>query len=169
MKYNKLPNNNTAIFLDRDGVINYERGDYTWKKEDFIINDGIIDSLLKFQKYGFLIIIISNQGGIAKELYNKNDVEKLHNFLIQELNKNQIILTDIYYCPHHPKIENCICRKPDSLMLEKAIAKYNINPAVSFMFGDKARDIEAAKKAGVNGILIEPNQNIRDFCEEIIK
>ena len=168
MNYNKLLNTNKAIFLDRDGVINIERGDYTWKEEDFVINDGIIDSLFEFNKYGFLLIIISNQGGIAKELYNKNDVNKLHNFLNQELNKNQIILTDIYYCPHHPKIENCICRKPDSLMFEKAIAKYNINPSMSFMFGDKTRDIEAAEKAGINGILIEPNQNISSFCKKII-
>lgn len=159
---------NKAIFLDRDGVINYERGDYTWKIDDFIINDGINESLSLLQKHGYLLIIISNQGGISKNIYSKSDVKILHKHLKNELLKREIQLTDIFYCPHHTRIENCICRKPDSLLFEKALAKYNINPTNSYMFGDKQSDIDSAKKLGIKGFLLKANESIFSYCQQII-
>ncbi|OFX17056.1 MAG: hypothetical protein A2033_15760 [Bacteroidetes bacterium GWA2_31_9] len=146
-----------ALFLDRDGVINFERGEYTYRSEDFILNIGIIDLLLHFQSAGYLIIIISNQGGISKGIYKKEDVENLHQVFINECNKNKIKITDFLYCPHYPDVENCLCRKPKSLMLEKAIAKYDINTTESLMIGDSQRDVECAESVGVKGILIKSN------------
>ncbi|NOZ45415.1 MAG: HAD family hydrolase [Chlorobi bacterium] len=157
-----------AVFFDRDGVINVENGDYTWKIEDVAINEGIVESLLKFQENGFLLIIVSNQGGIAKGLYSKNDVDKVHEYLTVLLQEQNINIAQIYYCPHHSIVENCICRKPDSLMLEKALARYNINPKTSYLFGDKESDTTAAKKVGVKGILIKSNENILPYCNKII-
>ncbi|OFX54868.1 MAG: hypothetical protein A2046_07100 [Bacteroidetes bacterium GWA2_30_7] len=147
-----------ALFLDRDGVVNFERSEYTFRLEDFTINNGIIELLLNFQKDGFLIIIISNQGGISKGIYKKEDVEKLHNKFIKECKSNNINITDFFYCPHFPEIENCLCRKPKSLMLEKAIAKYNINITESLMIGDSERDMECAENVGIKGILIKSNK-----------
>jgi len=147
-----------ALFLDRDGVVNFERSEYTFRLEDFTINNGIIELLLNFQKDGFLIIIISNQGGISKGIYEKEDVEKLHNKFIKECKSNNINITDFFYCPHFPEIENCLCRKPKSLMLEKAIAKYNINITESLMIGDSERDMECAENVGIKGILIKSNK-----------
>src|SRR3954469_8114377 len=146
-----------AIFLDRDGVLIRERGDYTWLLEDMHINDGVVEGLQKFQRDGYLLIVISNQSGISKGLYTKQDADYLHLHLERFFTNNNIHITEFYYCPHHPTISNCICRKPDSQLLEKAIARYNIDPKQSWFIGDADRDIEAGKKAGVNTFKIDVN------------
>ena len=157
-----------AAFLDRDGVINKERGDYTFRKEDFIFNPGVFDAMKLLQEAGYLIIVITNQGGISKSLYTKEELEKLNAFLIEECKKNGINITDIFYCPHHDKIENCLCRKPKSLMIEKAIYKYSIDKKSSFMIGDNERDLIAADNAGIKGVKVESNQGIIAVCKREI-
>ena len=106
---------------------------------------------------GYLLIVISNQGGIGKGLYTHQQVEVLHELLQKELLKDNVVLTEIYYCPHHPEQSNCICRKPDSVLIEKALARFKINPGFSYFVGDKERDLEAAQKAGVTGIYLASN------------
>lgn len=157
---------NKAIFLDRDGVINVERG-FTYRLEDFVILPDVIEVLQLFQQKGYLLIIVSNQSGIAKELYKQSDVEILHNYLVKELSDHNITLSEIYYCVHHPDISRCICRKPDSLFVEKALARFNIDPTKSYFIGDKERDTEAAEKAGVKGILIESNISLKTILNQI--
>ncbi len=152
---------NKAIFLDRDGVLIHERGDYTWLLEDLKINIGVPEALLEFSKQGFLLIVISNQGGIGKGLYSIAEADYLHLHISRNLGMNGVQITEYYYCPHHPTTSKCICRKPDSLLLEKAIARFNIDPEKSFFIGDTERDIVAGQKAGVNTILIEPNSDLR--------
>ena len=159
---------NKAVFLDRDGVINFDPGDYTYKLEEFKTNEGIIQNLKRLHENGYLLILITNQGGISKKIYTHDHVEVIHKYLAEELNKVNVKLTEIYYCPHHSINENCICRKPNSLMIEKALARFNINPEKSFMIGDKMRDVEAAEKAGVKGIKIELNENIERYVDQII-
>ena len=155
-----------AIFLDRDGVINVERG-YTHRLEDFVILPDLIEVLQLFQQRGYLLIVISNQSGIAKGLYKQSEVEVLHKYLIEELNTNNITLSEIYYCVHHPDVSRCICRKPDSLFVEKALARFDIDPTKSYFIGDKERDTEAAEKAGVKGILIEANISLKTILNQI--
>lgn len=157
---------NKAIFLDRDGVINVERG-YTHRLEDFVILPDLIEVLQLLQQKGYLLIIVSNQSGVAKELYKQSEVEVLHNYLIKELIKHNITISEIYYCVHHPDVSRCICRKPDSLFLEKALARFTIDPAKSYFIGDKERDVEAGKKAGVEGILIEANISLKTILNKI--
>lgn len=152
-----------AIFFDRDGVINKERGEYNYLPEHFIINEGVIEFCKFMKNRNFLYFIISNQGGIAKGIYKKEDVEKLHNYLIESFKKEQIDFTEIYYCPHHDAIEKCLCRKPNSLLLEKAIARFDIDIENSYFIGDTKRDIEAAEKVGLKGILITPNNNLNNY------
>lgn len=142
---------NKCVFLDRDGVLNRERGEYTFKKEDFDIIDGVQDALKLLKQAGFLLIVITNQAGIAKGLYNREDVGKCHEYLQAETGG---LIDDIYFCPHHPTTTESLLRKPDSLMIEKAIAKWGIDPDKSFMIGDSFRDIEASEKVGVRGILV---------------
>lgn len=160
---------NKAIFLDRDGIINNERGTYTFRIEDFSFVDGIIENLKRLQKAGFLLILITNQGGIAKKVFSLSDFEKLNNYMISELMRENIELTDIYFCPHHSDLEKCICRKPDTLMLEKAIAYHNIDPEKSYFIGDKLSDIEAGEKVGISGFLVKQNINIKDVVDKIIQ
>jgi len=151
---------NKAVFLDRDGVINVERG-YTHRIEDFVILPDVVEQLQLFLEKGYHLIIVSNQSGVAKELYTQQDVETVHSFLMNELTKSNIRISEIYYCIHHPDVSNCICRKPDSLFVEKGVARFNIDPAQSYFIGDKERDVEAAEKAGVKGILIEANSSLK--------
>lgn len=159
---------NKAIFLDRDGVINDNTvAYYIFKPGDFKLNRGVIGFLKEMLKRSFILIIISNQGGIAKRIYSKSDVDKLHSYFKKIMKKENIQITDIYYCPHHPDIEKCFCRKPDSLLLEKAIAKYDIDRNQSYFIGDSKTDIEAGLKAGLNTIKTERNQNLLEIIDQI--
>lgn len=143
-----------AIFLDRDGVLNKELGRYTRHKDEFDVLQHAIESCAKLKDMGYFLVVITNQGGISKGVYSKSDLELIHSKLLDHIPQ----IDAIYYCPHHSELENCLCRKPKSLMLEKAIAKYGINAKESYMIGDSLRDVEAANKAGVKGIKIGSNE-----------
>lgn len=157
------------IFLDRDGVVNRERGDFTWRLEDFILNDDLFEALkiLKENKYEF--IVISNQSGIGRGLYKFEDVEFLHHQLYRTALANSITFLEIYYCPHHPDQSKCICRKPDSLMLEKALARFSVDLNKSWFIGDAERDAEAAHKVGLNSIRLPSNSSLLSILPQILK
>lgn len=158
---------NKVVFLDRDGVINFEPGDYTYKAAKFKINDGLFEALLTLKNKGYQFIVITNQGGIAKGIYTHNDVEVIHNYMKKLFKQVNIELLDIYYCPHHALIEKCICRKPDSLLLEKAIARYQVDISKSYFIGDSRRDTLAAEKIGLTAIQISTNSPIINYLKQI--
>jgi len=162
--------NGKAIFLDRDGVL-IDNSDhyYIWKDEQLKFVDGIFDNLKLLHLNGFQLFIVSNQGGISKGLYSKDDILNLHARLIQTFRNNNIEITEIAFCPHHPEIEKCMCRKPDSLLIDKLIAKYKLNKNSSYLIGDSESDMEAAQKASVQGIKIASNQNMYPFISFLIK
>lgn len=151
---------NKALFLDRDGVINRERGTYTFRVEDFQILPSVIPTLKQAQELGYLLVVITNQGGIAKGLYTHEDVKKVHSYLNDSLKAEGVQLTQIFYDPHHQDYSNSLGRKPGSLMFEKAIALHDIDPSKSVMIGDSDRDIVAANKVNVKGYKVEPNSDI---------
>jgi D-glycero-D-manno-heptose 1,7-bisphosphate phosphatase len=152
---------NKAIFLDRDGVINKKgKSYYICKVEDFEFNPGVIDALKIFKSKGYLLIVITNQGCISKRIFTEDQLMSLHDFMENELNLNNAGLTHIYYCPHHPDNEICLCRKPGSLLFENAITEYNIDPSLSYMIGDSDTDIIASLEAGITGIKIPTNGNM---------
>lgn len=158
---------NKAIFLDRDGVINKEIGDYVYQLEQLVIVDGVADSLGALKEMGYLFIVITNQSGIAKGIYTHEDVEAIHNSIQEEFMKQNIEIQAFYYCPHHPEHGRCLCRKPEPLMIEKALARFNIDPSSSFFVGDMERDIAAADAAGVRGIKIEPNTGLQPLLDNL--
>lgn len=150
-----------AIFLDRDGVINDNSiAYYIYQKEKFVLNEGVIDSLKILQSKGYIFIVITNQGGIAKGLYNNQDVRELNAYLVDTLKNEGIIIQEIFHCPHHSDISKCLCRKPGSLLFEKAIAQFHIDSEQSFMIGDSDRDIVAAERVGLKGIKVKANGNL---------
>lgn len=152
---------NKAIFLDRDGVlVDNSEHYYIWKSDQLTLVDGAIENLKMLSLKGFQLFIVSNQGGISRRLYSKEDIMKLHRELIRTFKANNIEIAEIAFCPHHPEVEKCLCRKPNSLMLEKLIAKYRIRKEESYMIGDSQSDMDAAEKAGIQGIQIIPNQNM---------
>lgn len=158
---------NKAVFLDRDGVINDGTLYYTYRIEDFKFNADVFESLQLLVKAGFLLVVITNQGGIAKGIYSDADVEQVHTYMLQELHKHNIPLAGIYYCPHHSDVSECDCRKPKPGMILQAMRDLNIDPAQSYMIGDSKRDIEAANAAGVKGILIEKNGALMPHVQQI--
>ncbi len=158
---------NKAIFLDRDGVINKELGDYVKQLSDFEILPHVVEGLKIFQENGFLLIVVTNQGGISKQEYGRSEMESMHQYLKQSLFKEDIVLNHIYYCPHHPNQSKCLCRKPASLLVERALAKYQIDPSQSYFIGDKQRDIDCGMAVGVKGFLIEPNENWVPIAQQI--
>ena len=141
---------NKCIFLDRDGVLNEDRTDYVYRVEDFIIPDGVVEGLRRLKAAGYLLIVITNQAGIAKGLYTRADVMRCHTYLQEQCGH---LIDAIYYSPHHPDYTTrSLTRKPESLLLEKAIAKYNIDVSKSWMIGDALRDMTAGRRVGVKTV-----------------
>jgi D-glycero-D-manno-heptose 1,7-bisphosphate phosphatase len=152
---------NKAIFLDRDGVLNHEKYDYICRVEDFEILEYQIPVLKKLFDEGYLLIVITNQGGIALKRYTEEQLATMHQLLKNAFVAQGADIKAFYHCPHHPTVGGeCKCRKPASGMILDAIELYDIDPAQSIMIGDKPRDVEAANGAGVKGILIEPDEQI---------
>ncbi len=159
---------NKAVFLDRDGVLNKELGDYVCKIEDFHILEHNFATLKELQERGYLLIVITNQGGIAKGWYNETTLGKMHQKLAKTYKEQGVTFTEMYYCRHNPLYNgNCLCRKPGSMMLEKAIARFNIDKSKSYFVGDRERDLIAGKAAGVTGILIDSDQPISEVLHLI--
>ncbi len=156
-------------FLDRDGIINCPKGDYyVYKKERFFLTLNIISLLKEIKKRDYKFVVISNQGGIGRGLYEKKDVDILHSYMIEMLANEGIEILDIYYCPHHPETSDCLCRKPSPLMIEKALHRFKADKKTSFMIGDSPRDIAAAESAGIKGIKTESCKiNIEEIIEQI--
>ncbi|MDA3882851.1 MAG: HAD family hydrolase [Bacteroidales bacterium] len=158
-----------AVFLDRDGVINDGSLYYTYTIPDFRINDGVIEGLQLLQENDFILIIITNQSGVAKGIYSLCDVQKVHEYMIQEFHKHDISIAEIYMCPHHPDVFDCDCRKPKTELFEKAVQDLSVDVSRSYMIGDSERDIIAGNKMGLQSLLIEKNENIFPYCQAIVQ
>jgi len=157
-----------AVFLDRDGVLNSDEGHYyVYRLEDLVLNPGVIEALKVLQDKGYLLIVVSNQGGVGRGEYTRQQVDAFHGKMEAVLATAGIKFTEIYYCPHHESTSKCLCRKPQPFMIEKAVARYNIDLSASFLIGDSPRDIEAANAAGVRGIRVKTNGNLLEGIQEI--
>ncbi|WP_425806385.1 D-glycero-alpha-D-manno-heptose-1,7-bisphosphate 7-phosphatase [Desulfitobacterium sp. Sab5] len=145
---------NKAVFLDRDGTINVDVN-YLYRIEDFRFIEGMPQFIKKFNDWGYKVIVVTNQAGIARGYYTEKDMNKLHRFINNELKKIGAHIDAFYYCPHHPDITGpCHCRKPESGMILQAINDFNIDVKQSLLFGDKMWDIESAEKCGIKGFLV---------------
>ncbi|MFX1259943.1 MAG: D-glycero-beta-D-manno-heptose 1,7-bisphosphate 7-phosphatase [Promethearchaeota archaeon] len=143
-----------AIFLDRDGVINKEIG-YLSNPDDFELIDGTIEALKILKKKGFLLIVITNQAGIARGYYSEDTLKEIHIKMANLLKEKNFTLDDVLYCPHHPEFTGpCDCRKPNPGMIYNARDKFDINLNNSYMVGDTLKDIETGKNAKCNTVLV---------------
>jgi len=146
---------NKGAFFDRDGTINVDVN-YLYKIEDFRFIDGMPQFIKKFNDWGYKVIVITNQAGIARGFYTEEDMHKLHEHINKELAEIGAHIDAFYFCPHHPDITgSCHCRKPEQGMIEKAIKDFDIDVTKSVLFGDKPWDIEAGEKCGIKGYLVE--------------
>jgi D-glycero-D-manno-heptose 1,7-bisphosphate phosphatase len=157
-----------AIFLDRDGVIsNNSDHYYITRLEEFEFNPGVVGALMELQERGYIFIVITNQGGISQGENTMESVDKIHKYMSGILYYEGIEIQEIYYCPHHTDNEACLCRKPLPLMIEKALARCDIDPAPSYFIGDSERDVEAGEAAGLQTILIKSNSDLRQVLGQI--
>lgn len=147
-----------AVFVDRDGTINEESG-YLFRKEDCRFIPGAIDAIVQLNKAGFLIVVITNQSGIARGYYNEVDLDQLHVYMSEVIAAAGGKVAGWYHCPHHPdyprNAAQCDCRKPLPGMLQRAAHELEIDLASSWMIGDKLADIKAGLAAGCQAILVK--------------
>ena len=143
-----------AVFLDRDGTINVDKG-YVHRIEDWEWISGAIDAIAALNNAGFLVIVVTNQAGIARGYYTDKQVNELHAWVNRKLEKHGARIDGFYFCPHHPEFgEECECRKPLPGLLLQAKQDFDIDLANSWLVGDKAGDILAGMAAGVKPILV---------------
>jgi histidinol-phosphate phosphatase family protein len=144
-----------CVFLDRDGVINKKapEGDYIKKWNEFKFLPGVKETVRRLNKAGFLVIIITNQRGIAKGLMTEGDLKDIHAKMIEEFKKDGAKIDGIYYCLHDEK-DNCNCRKPKIGLFLEAKKDFNIEMSESCLIGDSESDILAGQKAGCKTILL---------------
>jgi len=156
-----------AIFLDRDGVINKEKG-YVHKISDFEFEKNALRGLKSINFKEYLVFIVCNQAGIAKGYYTEKDFKKLDCWLRKFLLNEGVKITKTYYCPHHPNAtisrykKECSCRKPAEGLLLKAKREFNIDLNSSYLIGDKTSDILAGKKVGCKTFLVKTGYGGKD-------
>ena len=162
-----------CAFLDRDGVINEDKG-YISKISDFKIYPGVGKAISLLNKKKYLVIIITNQSGIGRGLIKIKELENLHNYLKKKIKKDGAKIDDIFYCPFHPEFgkgkykKKSNDRKPGDGMIKKAIKKWKINIKTSFMIGDKISDKLAAKKAKIK-FFYKKEKNLNTQIKNILK
>lgn len=158
-----------ALFLDRDGVINLDKG-YVSRVDDFEWMPGAADAISRFKARNWFVFVVTNQSGIARGYYTEEDMRALHSWMASELEKKGALIDQIYHCPYHAEGEidryrkDSFDRKPKPGMLMQAMADYPVKKESSFLIGDKDTDIEAAHAAGVGGFLFKGG-NLADFAE----
>jgi len=147
-----------AVFLDRDGTINVEK-DYLYRADEFEFIAGAEEAIRLLNAAGYLVVVVSNQSGVARGYYTEEDVETLHRHADSLLAAAGARVDAWLYCPHHPNGRgsyalSCRCRKPLPGMLLEAARRYAIDLQASVMIGDKMVDVQAGKAAGCRAVLV---------------
>lgn len=166
-------NGKRAIFLDRDGVINVDNG-YVSIVDDFEFIEGVIEALQELKKKNYLIVVITNQSGIARGYFSEEEFHTLTEWMDWSLADRGVDLDGIYYCPHHSehglgeyKVD-CDCRKPKPGMINDATKELGIDLSQSILVGDKISDIQAGINAGVkNNYLVRTGKEITEQGETL--
>lgn len=156
-----------AIFLDRDGTVNREVNGVTDIKL-LVLLPSVGRAIKKMKQLDFLVFIVTNQAVVARGHITEAALDDIHKELLKRLRKNGAEVDGVYVCPHHPidgigKYKKlCVCRKPGTGLVKKAIREFGINPAQSFFVGDMTTDILTVKRAGLKTILLETGHGGKD-------
>ena len=144
----------SALFLDRDGVINVNHG-YVFQREKFEFIPGIFELIALANQKKWPVIVVTNQSGIARKMYTQDDFLALTKWMLARCRERGAEITDVFWCPHHPTYsqrpeeKNCDCRKPQVGMFLQAQKRFEVDMATSIMIGDKQSDMLAAKNANI--------------------
>lgn len=148
-----------AVFLDRDGTINEEVG-YLDNLEKLRIIPGAFEAVRLLKQAGLLVIVITNQSGIARGFFDEAFVRGIHRHMKRLFREKDAVIDGFYYCPHHPEegkgqyLQACSCRKPEPGMLIRAAQEMDIDLEHSYIVGDTLKDVEAGQRAGCQGVLV---------------
>lgn len=164
----KTEHKNRAVFLDRDGTINEEMG-YINDISRFIIFEFVTEAIKVLNNAGYLVIVVTNQSGVARGYFTEALVQKVHQHLQETVESASARIDRIYYCPHHP-IEGkgkykkvCSCRKPGTGMISMAQKEFNIDLTKSYMIGDRYKDVLFAKTAGLCPIMVKTGYGLGEL------
>lgn len=153
-----------AIFLDRDGTIN-EDIHYLHRIEDFVFLPGVVDALRELQSAGYLLIVVTNQSGVARGYYTEDELQRLNRWMLETLETQGVHITEVYYCPHLPEAaveayrRICDCRKPALGLFLRAVREHDIDLSQSYAIGDKLRDCAICSETPCRGFLIGENED----------
>ncbi len=155
------PGKRPAAFLDRDGVLNLDKG-YTYRPDDLVVIPGAAEAVRLLNEAGYYVFVVTNQSGVARGLYTMAEVEVFNDRLRDRLAAEGVLIDAFYVCPHHTDgiVQEyaiaCTCRKPGPGMLEQAAREWPIDLDRSFLIGDKDSDMEAAKAFHIRGARYSP-------------
>ena len=164
----------SAVFLDRDGVINRKapEGEYIrhWNEVEFI--PGAVEAIVRLSSKGFKLFVVTNQRGIARRIVSESNVNVIHRRMLESISKAGGSVTHIYYCPHDYS-DNCDCRKPKPGMLIRAATEHGVLLGSSWMVGDTESDVKAGKSVGCKTLqivdvepvatIVKPDAYVRDL------
>lgn len=164
---------NRAVFLDRDGIINRRPAEHDYVKswEEFVLLPGVPQVIKALRESGFLIVVVTNQRGVARGLISAADLEEIHRRMKERLAEANALIDAVYICPHSDE-DRCDCRKPAPGLLLKAKEDLDIDLSRSYLVGDSAVDIKAGKNAGCRTVLLideemaclpEPDYTVRSL------
>ncbi len=150
-----------AAFLDRDGVLIEDCG-YPHRPEDLKLIPGVADAVRRMNQAGYRTVIVTNQSGVARGLFDEDQMHAFNTLLVEALAEQGAVIDAVYTCPFHADAVDSRYRHPDHPdrkpnpgMLTRAIAEHDLDPARSFIIGDQPTDIKAGRRAGVKGFLFE--------------
>ncbi len=162
-----------AVFLDRDGVINENRADYVKSRGEFVFLPGVMQPLRRLAQSDLAIVVITNQSAIGRGLVSPEEAEAINRFMVEEIERLGGRVDGLFCCPHRPD-EGCECRKPRPGLLLRAAKELCLDLQRSFLVGDALSDVEAARAAGCQPVLVltgrgkeqlqESNPALRDGC-----
>lgn len=143
----------TAVFLDRDGTLNYDDG-YVTSPEQLVLFPGVPDAIARLNALGVLVILVTNQSAIGRGLMSSNDLTNIHARLSALIRPYGATIDAFFTCPHHPRDE-CGCRKPRTGLIDQAVDRFSLDVSKCAFVGDKRSDMEAAWKVGIPGVLVK--------------
>ncbi|MBN2719643.1 MAG: HAD family hydrolase [Proteobacteria bacterium] len=148
----------SAVFLDRDGTLLDDPG-YLSDPEGIVFFPDVVDSLRRLQASGFLLVVVTNQSGIGRGYFSEENGLEVNLRMWELLGRQGVSLAGLYYCRHHPDA-GCRCRKPGTLMAERALSDFRIPPETSWMVGDAVKDVQMGLMAGLRSILVMTGKNL---------
>lgn len=160
-----------VVFLDRDGTINYDAG-YINDIDNFVMYPYAAQAIRMLNINGFLVVVITNQSGLARGFFTEETLSEIHNKMLHDLKKQGALIDAVYFCPHDPnaKLEKykavCSCRKPETGLIDMALKDLQIDKSRMYFIGDKHSDIMAGYKSGCKTIMVKTGYGKGDLINK---